>query len=258
VESQSPGDLAADLQTGLDRVLSPEATAKLKQQFSGLRDKAQSVLKKTPQTQSATPTPPPYEPLQPEDFGNPPVTVEASATPPIAVPLPPDVPQPVPEPPTPPVSAPPVTQTAKPAEKPNVFATLADTAKSVIAGFNKPKKNTSTYVRKDFRDATPETEEDDAFDFEEGQPSADQAVSKQSIPVDENGVSDSLIDADEIIQEEVEFEAGRDFEPESEIPEPIPPHPPSPELVDAAIADAEAKHLPADPPEVADETAKLE
>lgn len=41
--------------------------------------------------------------------------------------------------------------------------------------------------------------------------------------------------------------------PEEVIPEPVPPHPPTPELVEAAVADAEEKHLPSDPPPTTEE-----
>ncbi len=43
-----------------------------------------------------------------------------------------------------------------------------------------------------------------------------------------------------------------EFSPEGDIPEPIHPNPPDPELVEAAIQDAEEKHLEASPPESVD------
>jgi hypothetical protein len=229
------GDLSTDLQAGLNRVLSPENTAKVKQQFVNLRDQAQSLMNKTfqPQTPAEVSTPS-YEPLKPEDFGNPPATVEATATPAKTTFI-----QPV---------------SSQTADKPNPLAAIVDTAKSVIAGFNKPKKNVETYVRKDFRDTAPTAEAED-FDDEDDQPSMGDLTPHTIVSVDQDATSDSTVPADEIMLEEMEFESNRasaeTTQPEPEMIQPIHPNPPTPDLVEAAIADAEEKHLPAHPPEPA-------
>jgi len=249
------GDLSTDLQAGVNRVLSPENTAKVKQQVVNLRDRAQSLINKTaqPQDSAEIPTPQSYEPLKPEDFGNPPTTVDA--------PIAPSAPQPIVS------STSKATQPASPsrttfvqpasskaADKANPFAVLTDAAKSVIAGFNKPKKNVETYVRKDFRDTAPTAEAED-FDDEEDQPSMGDLTPHTIVSVDQNATSDSTICSDEIMQEEMEFEASRasaaTTQPETEAIQPIHPNPPTSDLVEAAIADAEEKHLPAHPPEPA-------
>ncbi len=249
------GDLSTDLQAGLNRVLSPENTAKVKQQVVDLRDRSQSLINKTaqPQDSAEIPTPQSYEPLKPEDFGNPPTTVDA--------PIAPSAPQPIVS------STSKATQPASPsrttfvqpasskaADKANPFAALTDAAKSVIAGFNKPKKNVETYVRKDFRDTAPTAEAED-FDDEEDQPSMGDLTPRTIVSVDQNATSDSTICSDEIMQEEMEFEASRasaaTTQPETEAIQPIHPNPPTSDLVEAAIADAEEKHLPAHPPEPA-------
>ncbi|WP_068818063.1 Ycf66 family protein [Phormidesmis priestleyi] len=249
------GDLSTDLQAGVNRVLSPENTAKVKQQVVNLRDRAQSLINKTaqPQDSAEIPTPQSYEPLKPEDFGNPPTTVDA--------PIAPSAPQPIVS------STSKATQPASPsrttfvqpasskaADKANPFAVLTDAAKSVIAGFNKPKKNVETYVRKDFRDTAPIAEAED-FDDEEDQPSMGDLTPHTIVSVDQNATSDSTICSDEIMQEEMEFEASRasaaTTQPETEAIQPIHPNPPTSDLVEAAIADAEEKHLPAHPPEPA-------
>jgi len=249
------GDLSTDLQAGVNRVLSPENTAKVKQQVVNLRDRAQSLINKTaqPQDSAEIPTPQSYEPLKPEDFGNPPTTVDA--------PIAPSAPQPIVS------STSKATQPASPsrttfvqpasskaADKANPFAVLTDAAKSVIAGFNKPKKNVETYVRKDFRDTAPTAEAED-FDDEEDQPSMGDLAPHTIVSVDQNATSDSTICSDEIMQEEMEFEASRasaaTTQPETEAIQPIHPNPPTSDLVEAAIADAEEKHLPAHPPEPA-------
>ncbi|PSB19726.1 hypothetical protein C7B65_10560 [Phormidesmis priestleyi ULC007] len=241
-QRSTTGDLSTDLQAGLNRVLSPENTAKVKQQFTNLRDRAQSLINKTPQPQNSaeTQTPQVYEPLKPEDFGTPPTTVDAttsSATPAPQVP-----------------SSTPVAPQPASSPQQNPLAALTEAAKSVLASFNKPKKNTATYVRKDFRDATPSVQED-ADDFEEDdQTATSEAPPQPPVLSDENATSDSTIPSDEIMLEEMEFEAKRAAETaqsEAEGLQPIPPKPPTPDLVEAAIADAEEKHLPADPPETA-------
>ena len=249
------GDLSTDLQAGVNRVLSPENIAKVKQQVVSLRDRVQSLINKTaqPQDSAEIPTPQSYEPLKPEDFGNPPTTVDA--------PIAPSAPQPIVS------STSKATQPASPsrttfvqpasskaADKANPFAVLTDAAKSVIAGFNKPKKNVETYVRKDFRDTAPTAEAED-FDDEEDQPSMGDLTPHTIVSVDQNATSDSTICSDEIMQEEMEFEASRasaaTTQPETEAIQPIHPNPPTSDLVEAAIADAEEKHLPAHPPEPA-------
>ncbi len=231
------GDLPTDLQAGLNRVLSPENTTKLKQQFTSLRDRAQSLINKTPQPQNAeTPIAQVYEPLKPEDFGTPPTTLDAALSPAT-------------------LQTPSVTPAARqPAlsPQPNPLTALIEIGKSAIASFNKPKKNTATYVRKDFRDAIPSVQ--DAVDFEEDdQTTSFGAPSDPPVLSDEDATSDSALPSDEVMQEEMDFEAHRAAETaKSEAGlQPTPPKPPTVELVEAAIADAEEKHLPAHPPEAA-------
>ncbi len=239
------GDLSSDLQAGLNRALSPENTAKVKQQVMNLRDRAQSLINKTPQSQNPAESSAPqaYEPLKPEDFGNPPTTIEAAATP------------------ASPAKTPSIQSASQSADKSSPFAAIVETAKSVIAGFNKPKKNVETYVRKEFRDAAPTSEADD-FDDEDDQPSMGDLAPHPIISVDQDSTSDSTIPSDEIMLEEMEFEAGRAAaeliqpdakltQPEAEPIQPIHPNPPPPDLVEAAIVDAEEKEVSANPPEPA-------
>ncbi|MBW4442108.1 MAG: Ycf66 family protein [Plectolyngbya sp. WJT66-NPBG17] len=189
----------AELQSKFNEVVNSENTAKVLEQgkrtFATVKDRAQSLLNKTP----STPPVEPYQPLKREDFGNP--TPEAS--------------------------------------KPDVMDTIGAVGSAIGGMFKKPEKNTTTYVRKDFRKESIET--DEAFDFEEDIIASEEAVESKSVPVDQDGASESTYDADEIMQEEVAFEASH--------PQAVPPHPPTPEQVEAAIVDAEEKNLPADPPE---------
>ncbi|BAU10338.1 Ycf66 family protein [Leptolyngbya sp. NIES-3755] len=195
----------AELRSKFDEVVTSENTAKVVEQgkktFATVKDRAQALLNKQP----ATPPADPYQPLKREDFGNP--TPEAA--------------------------------------KPDVMGKIGAVGSAVASlpgvfgsMFKKPEKNTSTYVRKDFREET-----DDAFNFEEDIVAAEEAVESKTVPVDQDGASESTCTADEIVQEEVEFEASH--------PQAVPPHPPTVEEVEAAIADAEEKNLPSDPPEPA-------
>lgn len=142
----------------------------------------------------------PYQPLKREDFGNP----------------------------------------APEASKPDVMGTIGAVGNAIGGLFKKPEKNTTTYVRKDFRaDAT--GTDGEAFNFEEDIVKSEQAVESKSVPVDQDGASESTSTADSVVEEEIAFAANH--------PQPVPPHPPTPEQVEAALADAEEKNLPADPPE---------
>lgn len=191
----------SELRSKLDGVLASENTAKVLEQgkktFATVKDRAQTLLNKTP----ATPPAEPYEPLKREDFGNP--TPEAG--------------------------------------KPDVMGKIGAVGTAIGSVFKKPEKNTSTYVRKEFREESIVTETEDAFNFEEDIVAAEEAVESKSVPVDQDGAAESTCTADEIVQEEVEFEASH--------PQAVPPHPPTPEQVEAAVADAEEKNIPADPPE---------
>ncbi|MBD1845281.1 Ycf66 family protein [Cyanobacteria bacterium FACHB-63] len=142
----------------------------------------------------------PYQPLKREDFGNP--TPEAS--------------------------------------KPDVMGTIGAVGNAIGGLFKKPEKNTTTYVRKDFRADATETD-DEAFNFEEDIVKSEQAVESKSVPVDQDGVSESTSTADAVVEEEIAYAASH--------PQAVPPHPPTPEQVEAALVDAEEKNLPADPPE---------
>lgn len=196
----------SELRSKLDDVLTSENTAKVVEQskktFATVKDRASALLNKAPETPPAEP----YEPLKREDFGNPaPEAGKADVMGKISA-----------------------VGTAV-ASLPGVFGSV----------FKKPEKNTSTYVRKEFREESAET--DDAFNFEEDIVAAEKAIESNSVAIDQDGASESTGTADEIVQEEVAFESSH--------PQAVPPHPPTPELVEAAVEDAEEKNLPSDPPE---------
>lgn len=192
----------AELQSKFSEAVNSESTAKVLEQgkrtFATVKDRAQSLLKKTPSTPGE-----PYQPLNREDFGNP--TPEAS--------------------------------------KPDVMGKIGAVGTAIGGMFKKPEKNTTTYVRKDFRAESIETptETDEAFNFEDDIIASEKAIESNAVPIDQDGASESTCTGDEIVQEEVAFEANH--------PQAVPPHPPTPEQVEAAIVDAEEKNLPADPPE---------
>ncbi|MGG6265934.1 Ycf66 family protein [Leptolyngbya sp. AN03gr2] len=124
------------------------------------------------------------------------------------------------------------------AAKPDVMGKIGAVGTAIGSMFKKPEKNTEVYVRKEFREET-----DDAFNFEEDIVAAEEAIESNTVAIDQDGASESTCTADEIVLEEVEFEASQ--------PQAVPPHPPTVEEVETAIADAEEKNLPSDPPEPA-------
>ncbi|HTL89128.1 MAG TPA: Ycf66 family protein [Leptolyngbya sp.] len=216
----------AELQSKFSEVVNSESTSKVlnqgKQTFASVRDRIQSLLNKTPAKPSE-----PYEPLKREDFGNPtPPTPEASKT--------------------------------------DVMGAIGAVTNTIGGLFKKPAQNKEVYVRKDFREAP---EPDDAIDDKEDSVTSKQGVEPNPVPIDQEGASKSTHTADKIAGENIEFEANHPqtgssstpeqtdevgseaVESEADHPQAIPPHPPTAELVEDAIADAEEKHLPAHPPE---------
>lgn len=226
----------SELQEKISEALKPENRSQLieqaKQQFSGVREQVQTLLNKAPsESQPAAPAAQPYKPLTREDFGNPPAVETTS-----------EAVEPASE----------AATTATPAPKTDVKGAITNAGKAFSGLFKKPEKNKTTYVRKDYREAEqPKAEQpaeatDNDFDFEDDAVTSEKAVEEKTVPVNQDGASESTIEADEVIQEEVAYEAAKT--------EPVPPNPPAPELVDAAVADAEAKQIEADPPETSDES----
>lgn len=277
VEQQTPLPSAEELQAGLSELANPENLAKLpgqvKTQFDKLRS---SVSQPKP---AAVPDAEPYVPLTPADFAG---ARQAELTTEPTEPTEPTAPM-APErvPPQPPEVAPtPIAAAEKPtreqpareAAKP-VSRAAESVAKpankqaaqpqsglggigSLFKGLIKKKESKPVYVRKQYRSPA-ETEAPEAETPESTR--ADYAV---TIPpdveveftvVDDEVVVDSSLPADEIVAEEMIYEAAQPSEqadltsPEAH-PQPVPPKPPSADLVEAALADAEAKHLPAHPP----------
>lgn len=221
----------AELQAKVNEVLKSENTAKLveqgKQLFTKVRDQVQSSLSSAAQTTSEAAPSEPYKPLTREDFGNPPVAVEPKSE----------------------------TATTPSEEKPDVMGTIGAVTGAIGSIFKKPEKNTEVYVRKEFReepakteDKASEAENNDAVGFEEEIVASETAVEEKTVPVDENGASESTVEADAAIKAEVDYESSR-----TEL-EAVPPNPPTEELVEAAIEDAEEKNVPADPPETKEDT----
>jgi hypothetical protein len=56
------------------------------------------------------------------------------------------------------------------------------------------------------------------------------------------------------LEPQASVEATESATTEAETLEPVRPHPPDPELVEAALEDAEEKHVPASPPPTSEET----
>jgi hypothetical protein len=214
---------AEELQAKVSEVLKSENTEKVlaqgKELFTKVREQVQSRIGSSETSEGAKPES--YQPLNREDFGNPPVTVETQG------------------------------ESTTQAPKADVSGAIGAVGSAIGGFFKKPPKNTSTYVRKEFREepAKSADNDDNAFDFEEDIAAAEQALETGTVPVDQPGAPESTVDADEIIQEEVEYESRHSVEP-------MHPNPPSEELVEAAIEDAAEKNIPANPPESQEETEK--
>ncbi|GAP94561.1 hypothetical protein NIES2104_10720 [Leptolyngbya sp. NIES-2104] len=189
----------SELRSKLDDVLASENTAKVVEQGKKTFTTVKDRASALLNKAPATPPAEPYEPLRREDFGNP----------------------------------------APEAGKADVMGKISAVGTAIGSVFKKPEKNKTTYVRKEFREESAET--DDAFNFEEDIVAAEKAIESNSVAIDQDGASESTSTADEIVQEEVAFEASH--------PQAVPPHPPTPELVEAAVEDAEEKDIPSDPPE---------
>ncbi len=147
-------DQSTGMQTGLEKIISPEQrskiTAQLNQQAGKVKEWGQALLStaaKSPVEESSTT----YQPLKPEDFGRPPVPIATPAIADIEAKVAPLIDEIAATPVSAPASVPPaVRESAKPG------AVITDILKSVTSLFNKPKKNTSTYVRKSAQEQTDE------------------------------------------------------------------------------------------------------
>lgn len=192
----------AELQSKFSEALNSENAAKVVDQGKRLFSTVKDRAQGLLNKNTSSSTPTePYQPLNREDFGNP--TPEAT--------------------------------------KPDVMGTIGAVGGAIGGLFKKSEKNKEVYVRKDFREETPKTEpatqsEEDDFGFEE-----DTVAATPTGASTVDGVADSETLGDEIMQEEVDYEA-------HEHEQAVPPHPPTPEQVEAALIDAEEKNLPADPP----------
>jgi hypothetical protein len=166
-------------------------------------------------------------------------------------------------------SVPSVQQTTSPATSPtskitNFVKVLTETIQSLFKGPAK-KQNKAVYVRKQFREdgahaATQITEATIISDVEKiNQATEESLIIDAVIEIENQAVAaDSLTDelanasAEEIVEELLEDisaqEQTSDLPAATDYPEAIPPNPPSPELIDAAVADAEAKGVSYDPP----------
>jgi Ycf66 protein N-terminus len=87
------------------------------------------------------------------------------------------------------------------APKADVKGAIASVTSAIGSLFKKPPKNTSTYVRKEFQEPT-EGFEADAI-------ASEKAVESGTVAVNQDGAAESTIPADEIVQEEIAYEAAK-------------------------------------------------
>lgn len=220
-----------ELKSKVGEALQPENRTRIfgqmKQQVSGLANQVQTAIGSKVEAASTpeAPTTEAYKPLTREDFGNPAPTVEAKAESGAA-------------------------EAQQATAKPNVGGAIAGIGQTIGNIFKKPPKNTEVYVRKEFREEeTPAAVGDGETTggYEGDAIASEKAVEAKTVPVNQPGTSDSDIPSDEIVQEEMDYEATHSTV------QPVHPNPPTPDLVEAAIEDAEEKHLPADPPATTEE-----
>ncbi|HEY9908145.1 MAG TPA: Ycf66 family protein [Thermosynechococcaceae cyanobacterium] len=259
-EQQTAVPTSEEVKAKLTDLASPEAVSKLSgqvgQQFGKLKAWGQEKL--SAQKLAPQPTEEPYVPLTPADFATPdrpPTTDTAIGAIDATAPL--IVPKPAPEAAIAPEAAP--KSTPKPA------GGIGSAFQQMLGGFNKKHESKPVYVRKQFR--KPEGNEAEADEVETisatliSQKSASQPQVKSIDRATDNSaiVEDIDIPSDAILQEEIAYESthatpdASSTEAIAETPseatlEPVPPHPPAPELVEAALIDAEEKGVPADPP----------
>ena len=143
---QASLDQQTEIQTGLEKIISPEQrrkiTAQVNQQAGKVKEWGQALLStaaKAPEVPSDR-----YQPLKPEDFGQPPVTIETPVAAAASAPIEADLTDEI----TPAVAATSPELAAPVRTQPKPVAATTNIFKSVTGLFNRPKKNTSTYVRK--------------------------------------------------------------------------------------------------------------
>ncbi len=91
------------------------------------------------------------------------------------------------------------------APKADLKGAIAGVTGAITSLFKKPPKNTSTYVRKEFQEPTE--------DFEADAIASEKAVESSTVAINQDGASESTIPADEIVQEEVAYEATKTAPP---------------------------------------------
>ena len=249
VEQQTAVPTSEELKATVTNLARPETVSKLTtqvsqqagQQFDKLKTWGQARLKSQPQPSIAPPEQP-YVPLTPADFtsGDRPTAPANSIADSIAEPSATTEPTRSPK--------------AANADKPDKATPgLGSAFQQMLGGANKKRESKPVYVRKQFRE--PEAAEKTSS----GSETAEVAAIVSENIVLENSSVDAAIGQDTpqssgaLLEAEIAYETNHPFpdgtvNPQDSALEAIPPHPPAPELVEAALADAEEKHLPAAPP----------
>lgn len=275
LDQQTPVPTPEELKESLSNLANPETLSKLPEQIqpqlNKLKQRAQDLLASAKQAKPpATKADEVYVPLKRSDFASASQSVAEPAAEVTEVPI---VSEPVPvtqAPEAAPIAAPDVQAVGdkmgdkvgdkvadSAAQAGSKLTEIANQFQSVFKGLTQKKAAKPVYVRKQYR--APESESDEAIDelAETAIETVATVVSEPAV-VNETApataiVEDSDVPVDEVIAEEIEYEAEKKRSDNSEPSElkAVPPHPPSPDLVEAAKADAQEKHLPADPPDTA-------
>ena len=262
LEQQTAVPTSEEVKATVANLASPETvsklTAQVSQQAAKLKTWGQAKLNSAKQSagkasETATASEPPYVPLTPADFASidrstvSEVSI-ADSTPAIEhAPEPAKISQsasiPRPDPPAQPV----VEKSSDPKSPIKPTGGFGGAIQQMLSGANK-KRDKPVYVRKQFRD--PDPAEPIAATLKADPPEAEAAISaKVAEPAAAEAiVEDSDMPSDAILESEIAYESDGSNSAEAPTLQATPPHPPAPELVEAALIDAEEKHLPASPP----------
>ncbi|MDX2244293.1 MAG: Ycf66 family protein [Leptolyngbyaceae cyanobacterium bins.302] len=145
----------------------------------------------------------------------------------------------------------------------NFIKVLSETVQSLLKGFGK-KESKPIYVRKEFRDqptsGKPKVTDATVISVVEevGRASDGSLVAEATIEIESTELAPDLLasalsnaSAEDILEELLEDISAQEENPaisETETTQAVPPHPPNPDLIEAAIADAEEKGIAYDPP----------
>jgi hypothetical protein len=216
MNQQTAVPTAAELKASLTNLSSSDNVAKVSgqigRQVSQLGDRIQTAIKTATQPKPTVPTNEPYVPLTPADFGgarSPESTIDPDPASPTASGVSPEA-------------------VTVPVTQPNPLREILAMVQSVLKGLTQKRESKPVYVRKQYRDSTIEVGTPEVQMVDVTSPSAaDVAATEATLlenelnlthPVAVDTRSDSTMPSDEILQEEIAYEAARQANAETTPP----------------------------------------